>query len=244
MSKNDLGIQGRFASAIHRRRRSRGKIGAAAFSIVLVVGPSFLGATASIRSPRAIAPTAEATTKRGPALKSAGHAASPAFRGLFSVQARGVVTQPIFRAAERFLATIPSGQAGRAPFPIGAGDWLDQMGVPSESPERLPLKTMTSAQHAAAITLIRDSLGAEGLSSDEAIVKLKVALGNLDGGATISHFTVLGQPSADQPWGWQLEGPQFVAHYFVLGDQVTMTPTCLDLEPASHLPLTTAQIRP
>ena len=34
----------------------------------------------------------------------------------------------------------------------------------------------------------------------------------------------MGKPSATEPWGWQLDGHHAIINYFVLGDQVVMTP--------------------
>lgn len=36
---------------------------------------------------------------------------------------------------------------------------------------------------------------------------------------------------APQPWGWQMDGHHLVINYFVLGDQVVMTPTFMGSEP-------------
>jgi hypothetical protein len=44
-------------------------------------------------------------------------------------------------------------------------------------------------------------------------------------------FTVMGVPDATEPWGWQLDGHHLVVNYFVLGDQVVMTPLFLGSEP-------------
>ena len=35
---------------------------------------------------------------------------------------------------------------------------------------------------------------------------------------------MMGIPTADGPWGWQLDGHHLVINFFVLGDQVVMTP--------------------
>ena len=40
-----------------------------------------------------------------------------------------------------------------------------------------------------------------------------------------------GEPSSDKPWGWQLDGHHVVINYFVLGDQVVMTPVFMGSEP-------------
>jgi hypothetical protein len=44
-------------------------------------------------------------------------------------------------------------------------------------------------------------------------------------------LTIMGEPSTTQPWGWQLDGHHLVINFFVLGDQVVMTPVFLGSEP-------------
>jgi hypothetical protein len=41
----------------------------------------------------------------------------------------------------------------------------------------------------------------------------------------------MGQPSMTEPWGWQIDGHHLVINYFVLGDQIVMTPTFMGGEP-------------
>ena len=45
------------------------------------------------------------------------------------------------------------------------------------------------------------------------------------------HLTVMGTPSATEPWGWQFDGHHAIVNYFVLGDQVVMTPFFAGSEP-------------
>ena len=45
-------------------------------------------------------------------------------------------------------------------------------------------------------------------------------------------MTVMGSPSTTTPWGWQLDGHHLNINYFVLGDQVVMTPAFWGSEPA------------
>jgi hypothetical protein len=42
----------------------------------------------------------------------------------------------------------------------------------------------------------------------------------------------MGEPSPTEPWGWQLDGHHLIVNYFVLGDQVVMTPSFFGSEPA------------
>jgi hypothetical protein len=41
----------------------------------------------------------------------------------------------------------------------------------------------------------------------------------------------MGKPSATEPWGWQFDGHHAIINYFVLGDQVVMTPNFYGSEP-------------
>jgi hypothetical protein len=50
-------------------------------------------------------------------------------------------------------------------------------------------------------------------------------------GEGLYHVTVMGTPSTTDPWGWQLDGHHLVINYFVLRDQVVMTPTFMGSEP-------------
>jgi hypothetical protein len=67
-------------------------------------------------------------------------------------------------------------------------------------------------------------------------MRLNGALAELTGkpdeyGEWLYSITVMGDPSATKPWGWQLDGHHLVINYFVLGDQVVMTPAFMGSEP-------------
>jgi hypothetical protein len=50
-------------------------------------------------------------------------------------------------------------------------------------------------------------------------------------GEGLYHLTVMGKPSDTEPWGWQLDGHHLVVNYFILRDQVVMTPAFMGSEP-------------
>jgi len=50
-------------------------------------------------------------------------------------------------------------------------------------------------------------------------------------GEWLYFITIMGKPSATDPWGWQLDGHHAIINYFVLGDQVVMTPHFFGSEP-------------
>ncbi len=96
---------------------------------------------------------------------------------------------------------------------------------------------MSEAQREAAFGLMRASLSAKGLKLSRDIMKLNHTLGELNHdnfaeyGEWLYWITVMGTPSATEPWGWQLDGHHLIVNYFVLGDQVVMTPSFFGSEP-------------
>ena len=68
-------------------------------------------------------------------------------------------------------------------------------------------------------------------------MRLNYTLGELNDnnfdryGEWLYHLTVMGEPSATEPWGWQFDGHHAVINYFVLRDQVVMTPLFAGSEP-------------
>jgi hypothetical protein len=96
---------------------------------------------------------------------------------------------------------------------------------------------MTPAQREVALGLLRASLSARGLKQTRDIMRLNHTLGELNDndfdryGEWRYHITVMGTPSATEPWGWQFDGHHGIVNYFVLGDQVVMTPLFVGSEP-------------
>jgi hypothetical protein len=95
---------------------------------------------------------------------------------------------------------------------------------------------MTEAQREAAFGLMRASLSAKGMQLTRDIMRLNETLAELTGdheflGEWLYFITIMGKPSAAEPWGWQLDGHHAIVNYFVLGDQVVMTPHFAGSEP-------------
>jgi hypothetical protein len=69
-------------------------------------------------------------------------------------------------------------------------------------------------------------------------MRLNTTLGELNGNNFVEYgegkywISIMGEPSATDPWGWQLDGHHLNLNYFVLGDQVVMTPAFWGSEPA------------
>ncbi len=52
-------------------------------------------------------------------------------------------------------------------------------------------------------------------------------------GEWLYYVTVMGTPSSTEPWGWQIDGHHVIINYFVLGDQVVVTPFFAGSEPVT-----------
>ena len=158
--------------------------------------------------------------------------------GLFPVRATGVTTGPVVKAAQTFLHTLKPEQKVRTVFSIEDSEWRHWSNVDNGIFVRqgVSLKEMSAQQRKAAMDLMRASLSARGLQLSLDIMKTDQTLREINDDALsydedLYFFTLMGLPSNSEPWGWQIDGHHLVINYFVLGDQVVMTPVFLGGEP-------------
>ena len=157
--------------------------------------------------------------------------------GLFPMRSTGVSTEPVRQAADAFLASLTPEQRAKTMFPADDPEWRKWMNQDFYVRQGVSFKEMTEGQREAAIGLLRASLSAKGLQLTRDIMRLNHTLGELNNndferyGEWLYWITVMGIPSANEPWGWQLDGHHAIINYFVLGDQVVMTPTFFGSEP-------------
>jgi hypothetical protein len=156
--------------------------------------------------------------------------------GLYRVHQTGVSTRGVRVAAEAFLASLTDEQRKRTLFPVDDDEWRkwDNRHFPPR--QGVGFNEMTPRQRDLAFGLLRASLSAKGLQKTADIMKLNETLAELandfnEYGQWLYWITVMGTPSDAEPWGWQLDGHHSIINYFVLGDQVVMTPTFMGSEP-------------
>jgi Protein of unknown function (DUF3500) len=158
---------------------------------------------------------------------------------LFSIRSTGVSTEPVRTAAAAFLASLTADQRSATAFPIEADEWRKWMNQSFYVRQGVSFQDMTGLQREAAFALLRAALSAKGLKLTRDIMRLNHTLGELNDdnfkeyGEWLYHLTVMGTPSATAPWGWQFDGHHAIINYFVLGDQVVMTPFFAGSEPAT-----------
>ena len=155
---------------------------------------------------------------------------------LFSIKPTGVSTAPVRQAAEKFLASLTPEQRGKVLFPIDDAEWRKWMNQHFYRRQGVSFQEMSLAQREAAFALISVSLSAKGMRLTRDIMRLNETLAELTGdheflGEWLYFITIMGKPSATEPWGWQLDGHHAIINYFVLADQVVMTPHFAGSEP-------------
>jgi hypothetical protein len=157
--------------------------------------------------------------------------------GLFQLRSTGVSTEPVRQAAVRFLAALSPGQRAKSTFAVDDSEWRKWMNQHFYVRQGVSFQEMSEAQREAAFGLMQAGLSAKGLQLSQDIMKLNHTLGELNRddfvsyGRWLYHVTIMGEPSATKPWGWQVDGHHLVINYFVLGDQVVMSPVFVGSEP-------------
>jgi hypothetical protein len=118
-------------------------------------------------------------------------------------------------------------------------EWLAWSNVDGYERKGARMGDITTKQQNLGYALLGAALSADGVTQTRNIMKLNAFLGDYSGGGreTLTEgayfFTFMGTPSTTKPWGFQYEGHHVAINYFVLGDQVVMTPTFMGSEPTS-----------
>lgn len=128
---------------------------------------------------------------------------------------------------QRFAALQPLDSPHRRRWTNAFATWL---------PPGLLLDDLAPAQRDAAMRVVGSSMSAAGLEATRNTMKLNEALGDLIGlyrdtlREWVYWFTIFGELSEHEPWGWQLMGHHLVLNGFVLGDQVIVSPVFMGAE--------------
>ena len=156
--------------------------------------------------------------------------------GLFKIQSSGVSTQPVVEAAKSFLAGLSDEQRNRTRFPVDDSEWRKWDNRHFYKRQGVGFDEMDEQQRELAFSLMGKSLSAKGLKLSQDIMKLNGTLAELannfdEYGEWLYWITIMGEPSETEPWGWQIDGHHLIINYFVLGDQVVMSPVFVGSEP-------------
>lgn len=157
--------------------------------------------------------------------------------GLFPIRSTGVSTHPIREAAQALLAALDPAQRAAIRFPVESDAWRRWSNIHIFTMRHgVCLEAMDPAQREHALALLQASLSAPGFQTARDIMRLNETIAEItdrweEYGEWVYWLSLFGTPSADEPWGWQIDGHHLIINCFVLGDQVVMTPTFMGSEP-------------
>ena len=157
--------------------------------------------------------------------------------GLFPLHRTGISLAPVIAAGEKFLAALSLTERDTASFPIDSDAWREWSNIdPYLMRHGVSLRDLNDSQRDAALALVRESLSASGFATARNVMKLNDHIRELTGrpeeyGEWYYWLSIFGTPSAEQPWGWQIDGHHLIINCFVLGDQIVLTPQFLGSEP-------------
>jgi hypothetical protein len=158
---------------------------------------------------------------------------------LFSLEKTGVPSAPVIDAARALVDSLTAEQRARALFPIDTDAWRRWSNIhPCLMRHGVSLEEMTGVQRDHALALLRESLSADGFRTARDVMRLNDFIGEITGSETeygewLYWLSVMGTPSAHEPWGWQIDGHHLIVNCFVLGDQIVMTPMFMGSEPVT-----------
>ena len=184
-------------------------------------GPSFL---ASIKE-RTSAPFVGVTCD--------GHAKSD----LYKLTGNDAPTAAMVDAARSVLAACSDEQRAKVKMAIDAVEWR-KWANPELYINRhgLRLDELNTTLRDAILGVMRASLSPRGFEKARACMLMNHFLGELVGGPKVLNefsynFTVFGEPSLTEPWGWQFHGHHLALNVLVIGKQITISPTFMGAEP-------------
>ena len=156
--------------------------------------------------------------------------------GLFKIESTGVSTKPVIDAANALLDKLSDEQVSRTMYPVDHIEWRSWDNRHFYKRRGVGFDEMNEEQRTLAFGLLKASLSAKGLKQSKDIMKLNGTLAELannfdEYGEWLYWITIMGDPSSTKPWGWQIDGHHLIINYFVLGDQVVMSPVFVGSEP-------------
>jgi hypothetical protein len=157
--------------------------------------------------------------------------------GLFAVHPSGASLAPVLEATRRFLASLNEQQRKVACFAIDDEAWRMWCNIhPWVMRHGICLADLGHDQREAALGLLGATLSEAGYRAARDVMRLNEHALEITGkpdeySEWFYWVSIFGDPSADKPWGWQIDGHHLNINCFLLGDQMVMTPAFMGSEP-------------
>lgn len=158
--------------------------------------------------------------------------------GLYKIKKTGIDSHHLVSAAKRFLVSLSAEERAKVQFDINSDEWRKWSNVDNGIYLRsgLSLKAMPIENKQKLMSLLNASLSIKGMDKVLAIMRSEHTLKELNDYSAhldedLYFITMFGEPSDSEPWGWQYEGHHLALNFFVLGDQVVLSPVFMGAEP-------------
>ncbi len=158
--------------------------------------------------------------------------------GLFELRPEGAPTTAIAAAVAALLERLSPDQIKTMQFPVHSDQWRRWQNTELYVEDYgLRLDEVGENIRAAVMNVVKASLSAKGYAMSRDVMRLNRFLGDLVGAPQILGewsyiFCLFGEPSASEPWGWQLFGHHLCLNCFLLGGQMVLTPAFMGAEPS------------
>ena len=155
------------------------------------------------------------------------------------MQDTGLSNKAVKEAAEAWLASLDSGQRDAARFALDGDAWRRWSNIHVFLMRHgAMMEPMTDGQRELVFNLLRESFSPTGFQLARNIMKLNESIREITGrdeelGEWLYWLSIMGEPSEDEPWGWQFDGHHLNVNCFLLGGQMVMTPMFMGSEPVA-----------
>jgi hypothetical protein len=156
---------------------------------------------------------------------------------LFRAGRNGPSLKPVLDAANAFIACLEPGQRRAMQFDLEDKRWRTWSNIHIFMFRNgVCLADLLDEQRERALALVRASLSAAGYELARDVMKLNEHVRELTGrprayGEWYYWISMFGAPSAEKPWGWQIDGHHLIINCFILGDRIVLTPNFMGSEP-------------
>ncbi len=157
-------------------------------------------------------------------------------RGLFELRDEGAPAAEMTSAAIALLERLSPTDRKRAHFAVDSEHWRKWQNTEMVLENHgIRLDTAGASIRESVVALLGACLSTRGAAKVRGAMRLNGFLGDLLGAQDVLgewSYTVclFGNPSAEQPWGWQLFGHHLCLNCMVIGGQMTLSPCFLGAE--------------
>ena len=157
--------------------------------------------------------------------------------GIYQLRKTGLSIDPIKHAANTFLASLSAEQNDAASFDVDSIAWRQWSNIhPFLMRHGAFLDSLMPTQRDNAMTLLKESLSPKGYQTARDIMRLNETILELTGkteeyGEWLYWMSLMGTPSSDEPWGWQIDGHHLIINYFMVNGRAVMSPVFMGSEP-------------